>query len=197
MNKRNTHLSQRPRPRTVLVVGGDAEWRASACHTIGEEYPVLAASCDADAVRTARNVKPDLIVLETMESGGIDGSRILDTLENDPATRNMRVIVVGEISPAKGWGFGATIRGRRLWHSVHATLRATTSHECFMDAVHDAIGPSFSRRGGAERSATDERTRGTTIAFTGGRPAAEGLRQHHAGRHHLWGWPRGRMAQPA
>ncbi len=191
MNKRSSHLSQRPRPRTVLVVGGDAEWRASACHAVGEEYPVLAAASDTDAVRIARNVKPDLIVLETMEPGGMDGCRILDTLESDPATRNMRVIIVRKIERAKGWELGATIRGRRLWHSAHAILRASASHERFMDAIHEAIGPSLSRTSEAKRPSTGERTRGRTIAFT------KESRQYRSNRHHAWGLPRERMAQPA
>ena len=108
MDKIRTYLSRKPwsRPRTVLAVDADPVRLEATCRTIGSEYPVLAATCGVDALRTARNVKPDLIVLDIMRPGGMDGCRILDDLNSDPATRDIMVIVVSETSTATNMEFG-------------------------------------------------------------------------------------------
>ena len=160
MIKRNSCLVQRPRPRTVLVVDGNPEWLASTCRMIGSEYPVLAATCGADAVRTAKTVKPDLIVLDVMKPGGADGYRILAELRRDPATRDMPVIVVSEIGASKGIRSGVAARGRRLWRSVHSFIERSASCECLMDAVQNAIGPSFCGSRGIWVSTAVNRTHG-------------------------------------
>jgi CheY-like chemotaxis protein len=153
-----TYMSQIPRPRTVLVVDGDPQWRASTCRAIGSEYPVLAATCGADAVRTAKSVRPDLIVLDVMKASGTDGYQILAKLRRDPATRDMPVIVVSEINASMGLGFGMAPQGRRVWRSVHTFIERSASCECLMDALHNAIGPSFCHRSGIGLSSAVNRT---------------------------------------
>jgi CheY-like chemotaxis protein len=151
-------MSQIPRPRTVLVVDGDPQWRASTCRAIGSEYPVLAATCGADAVRTAKSVRPDLIVLDVMKASGTDGYQILAKLRKDPATRDMPVIVVSESNTSMGRGLGIESQGRRLRQSVHAFIERTASCECLMDALHNAIGPSFCHRSRIGLSSAVNRT---------------------------------------
>ncbi|MBT3295839.1 MAG: hypothetical protein HN919_08500 [Verrucomicrobia bacterium] len=121
MNNHSDYLPLGPRPRTVLVVDGDPTWRASTCRVIGSEYPVLAATCGAEALQTARSVKPDLIVVDIMEPAELEGDRIVDALWKDPATRSIRVIVVSD----------SNVAAERL-----------------MDWVRSAIGPSPSDKPG-------------------------------------------------
>ncbi len=140
------YMPQRPRPRTVLVVDGNPQWLAATCRAVGSEYPVLAATCGADAVRTAKNVKPDLIVLDVMKPGGSEGLQVLSELRSDPATRDTPVIVVSAMGTAMGLRVGMASRMDRLWRSVHTFIERSASWECLMDALHNAIGPSFCHR---------------------------------------------------
>ena len=153
-----TYASQSSRPRTVLVVDGDPEWLASTYRAIGSRYPVLTATCDADAVRTAKSVRPDLIVLDVMKPGGTEGYQILSELRRDPATRDMPVIVVSESNAPMEVGFGMATRGRRAWQSVHAFIERSSSCELLMDAVQNVIGPSFRHRSRTRISATASQT---------------------------------------
>jgi CheY-like chemotaxis protein len=141
------YWAQGPRPRTVLVVDGNPQWRASTCRAIGAAYPVLAATCGADAVRTAKSVRPDLIVLDVVKPGGMDGYRILVELRSDPGTRDMPVIVVSEIKASIRMGFGSAVKRRHLWQSVHAFVERSASCERLLEAVRNAIGPSVCDRG--------------------------------------------------
>jgi CheY-like chemotaxis protein len=104
---------------------------------------VLSATCGADAVRTAKNAMPDLIVLDVMKPGGTDGYQILSALKRDPATRDMPVIVVSAINTSVDLGFAIASRGSRLWRSVHTFIERSTSCERLMDVVQNALGPSF------------------------------------------------------
>ena len=140
------YMPPRPRPRTVLVVDGDPQWLAAACRAVGSEYPVLAATCGADAVRTAENVKHDRILLDVMNPGGTEGRQGRAEWRSDPGTRDMPVSVVSAMGTATGLRVGMASRMDRLWKSVHTFIERSASWECLMDALHNAIGPSFCHR---------------------------------------------------
>ena len=143
MNNHSHYLPLGPRPRTVLVVDGDPTWRASTCRAIGSEYPVLAATCSAEALQTARSVKPDLIVVYIMEPAELEGDRIVDALREDPATRSIRIIVVSNNNVAA---------------------------ERLMDSVRSAIGPSAGdRRGMSVSTAVNNSRRGHSTRWLGRR----------------------------
>lgn len=59
-----------------------------------EEYTIQAATCGEDALDIARDTpKPDLILLDVMMPG-MDGYQVLTFLKQDPATRDIPVIMV-------------------------------------------------------------------------------------------------------
>ena len=56
-------------------------------------YEVLEAENGEDAVRVARESRPDLICMD-LQMPGIDGLTAIGMLKNDPATKGIRIIAV-------------------------------------------------------------------------------------------------------
>ena len=83
------------RPLTVLVVDKDPEARASLCHMVGEEYPVLAAFDTSNALRVAHASRPDVIVLSVEpQPTPAERGRLRDLLR-DRALSDTPVLLLG------------------------------------------------------------------------------------------------------
>lgn len=80
--------------RTVLIVEDQIEMRAIATAYLERQgYRVLAADNGADAVRTARAERPDLIFMD-VSIPGMDGIRATAELKRDPDTRAIPVVIL-------------------------------------------------------------------------------------------------------
>jgi CheY-like chemotaxis protein len=119
---------------------------ASTCRAIGAEYPVLAATCSDDAVRTAKKARPDLIVYDIVKPGGIGGlARLAKLSAEDHETWDTPVIVLSKVSAFARLKFCDGELRRYMRHSVRAFLRRTASRECLMESIEKAIGASVNR----------------------------------------------------
>lgn len=84
------------RPLTVLVVDRDPEERASICHVVGEEYPVLAAFDACDALQVAHASHPDMIVMRVTMQPTPDETHRLRSLLNDRALFDTPILILGD-----------------------------------------------------------------------------------------------------
>lgn len=100
------------RMRTVLVVDDDPEDLALTCRALGARYPVLSATSGEDALRVVRNVRPSIVVLDVMMSGGKDGFMVFHELQHDPVTRNIPVLFLTNLNGTTGLPFS----GREVEH---------------------------------------------------------------------------------
>ena len=60
----------------------------------GQEMDVVTANNGPEALRTAFKEQPDLVVLDIMMPGPLDGMQVLDAIKADPELVNTRVIMV-------------------------------------------------------------------------------------------------------
>lgn len=60
----------------------------------GEYYEVLTAKRGEEALRIARSAKPDIILLDVMMPGGMDGLEVCRRLKSSPETRHIPVVMV-------------------------------------------------------------------------------------------------------
>lgn len=120
---------------TVLVVDDDCEELALTCKVLGAHYPVLAATSGEDALRTARETIPCVIVLDVMMSGGKDGFATFHELQTDPATRNIPVIFLTNVGKATGLPFGSAELGRYLGREPAAFLEKPASADKLLSVV--------------------------------------------------------------
>jgi DNA-binding response OmpR family regulator len=78
----------------ILLVDDHSDIRRLIRITLGKAYEVLEAEDGVTGLELARKQKPDLIVLDVMMPGEIDGFQVLDAIKADPTMLNTRVIMV-------------------------------------------------------------------------------------------------------
>jgi CheY-like chemotaxis protein len=81
-------------PRTVLIAEDQLEVRAiSTAYLEHQGYRVVATDNGADAIRRARELHPDVILMD-ISMPGLDGLNATAELKADPSTRDIPIIIV-------------------------------------------------------------------------------------------------------
>ncbi len=78
----------------ILLVDDHSDIRRLIRITLGKAFEVLEAEDGKTGLEIARRQKPDLVVLDVMMPGELDGLQVLDAIKSDPQLKNTRVIMV-------------------------------------------------------------------------------------------------------
>jgi len=120
-------------------VDDDAECVEFMCRAIGSAYPVTSAADGEEAVLKARTMKPDVIILDVMMAGGKDGFSTFCELREDPATRNIPVIMHSAVVQKTGLPFGGESMKQFLGTAPTAFLEKPISAEQLLKEVKKAL----------------------------------------------------------
>ena len=85
----------------VLIVDDQIDIRRMMHIALGDNFELLEAADGVTALDLLRQHKPDVILLDVMMPGEIDGLQVLQAIRADPQTMDMRVIMVsakGQVS---------------------------------------------------------------------------------------------------
>ncbi len=98
--------------KKILIADDQPEIRRLVRITLqADDYQVLEAESAEKAVEIARVMKPDLIIMDVLMPGSIDGLEATRILKNDPETKECPVIILtskGEATDReKGFDVGA------------------------------------------------------------------------------------------
>ena len=98
--------------KKILIADDLAEIRKLVRLTLqSDDFQVLEARNGAEAVAIARAMKPDLIIMDIIMPGEIDGFEATRILKEDPATKDCHIIMLtskGEVADReKGFDIGA------------------------------------------------------------------------------------------
>ncbi|MDQ7782473.1 MAG: response regulator [Desulfomonilaceae bacterium] len=81
--------------KKILVVDDMSELRELVAKTLArDDCRVLEAESGEQALRLARDEKPDLIMMDIMMPGTIDGLEATRILRNDPLTKGCKIIML-------------------------------------------------------------------------------------------------------
>jgi DNA-binding response OmpR family regulator len=81
--------------KRVLIVEDQADIRKLIRMTLEfEDYEIHEASDGAAGLRMARQLKPDLMLLDVMMPGELDGLQVCHQVKNDHETRHIRVVLL-------------------------------------------------------------------------------------------------------
>ena len=80
--------------RVLVVDDLEANRRLLEARLTGEYYEVLTASRGEEAVQLARRERPDIVLLDVMMPGGMDGFEACRRLKSMPETRHIPVVMV-------------------------------------------------------------------------------------------------------
>lgn len=81
--------------KKILIVDDQQQVRELVEVTLrGENYHVLQAKSGEEAVKTAKKEKPELIIMDIMMPGKIDGLEATHRIKNGPETKECKVIML-------------------------------------------------------------------------------------------------------
>jgi len=81
--------------KKILIVDDQLEVRELVEVTLRvEDYRILQAENGEKAIEIARAEKPDLIIMDIMMPGGMDGLEAARILKNDPETKGCKIIML-------------------------------------------------------------------------------------------------------
>jgi two-component system, OmpR family, phosphate regulon response regulator PhoB len=81
--------------KRVLIVEDQADIRKLIRMTLEfEDYEIHEANDGATGLRVARSIKPDLMLLDVMMPGELDGLQVCQMITKDPATAHIRVVLL-------------------------------------------------------------------------------------------------------
>jgi two-component system, OmpR family, phosphate regulon response regulator PhoB len=81
--------------KKILVVDDlEAIRQLVATTLVGAKYHVLMASDGVDAIKVARDQRPDLIIMDISMPGDIDGLEATRILKNDPDTSHCAIVIM-------------------------------------------------------------------------------------------------------
>ena len=97
--------------KKILVVDDQAEVRELVEVTLrSEEYEIIQAKSASEAIEKAKSEKPDLIILDIMMPGGMDGYEVCKILKSDSTTKQITIIFLTakgqEVDKEKGFDAG-------------------------------------------------------------------------------------------
>jgi len=78
----------------ILIVDDHADIRRLIRMTLQQRYEVIEAPNGVAALELARSVQPDLLVLDVMMPGELDGYKVLQAIRADPHISGMRVVIL-------------------------------------------------------------------------------------------------------
>jgi CheY-like chemotaxis protein len=81
--------------KKVLIVDDRLEVRELVEVTLRvKDYQILEASNAEEAIKTVKAEKPDLILMDVMMPGGMDGLEATRVLKSDPETRDCPIVML-------------------------------------------------------------------------------------------------------
>ncbi len=84
-----------PMVKKILIVDDQPDIRQLLEYSLkGEDRRIVLIESGEDALRAAREMAPDLILMDVMMPGGIDGYETVRQLKSQPETRNCPIIIV-------------------------------------------------------------------------------------------------------
>lgn len=80
--------------KKILVVDDQADIRRLVRMVMGNRYEIMEAEEGVTALSLVRGHHPDLVVLDVMMPGEMDGYQVLEAIKNDPLLNDIRVIML-------------------------------------------------------------------------------------------------------
>ena len=88
----------------VLIVDDQADIRRMMMIALSGDFDLLEAGDGVTALQMVRQHRPDVVLLDVMMPGEMDGLQVLAAIRNDPQLKDTRVIMVsakGQVSDSE------------------------------------------------------------------------------------------------
>ena len=92
--------------KKILLVDDHSDIRRMIRISLGKTFDVLEAEDGITALEIVRRTNPDLVVLDVMMPGQLDGLQLLDVIKSDPKLMHTRVVMVTARGQASDYELG-------------------------------------------------------------------------------------------
>jgi CheY-like chemotaxis protein len=92
--------------KKILIVDDQRDIRRLVKLALAPDYVLLEAENGADALEVVRREVPDLVVLDIMMPGSIDGLGVLDAIRLDPELKDIKVVLISARGQARDYAVG-------------------------------------------------------------------------------------------
>jgi CheY-like chemotaxis protein len=125
--------------KTVLLVDDDPELVQFMAGVLSPTYRILTASNGNEALRIARQDRPDVILLDVMMPGGKDGFATFAELQQDARTSQIPVLMQTNVNRITGLAFDAQTMQEYLGKAPTAFLQKPVQPKQLLEAVSRAL----------------------------------------------------------
>jgi CheY-like chemotaxis protein len=90
--------------KKILIVDDNVDVRRLIRIALGQTFNIFEAEDGPSGLQKVRDLHPDLVVLDIMMPGKMDGLQVLDIIRADPDLQSIRVVLVtakGQVSDAE------------------------------------------------------------------------------------------------
>ncbi|MBN1317313.1 MAG: response regulator [Anaerolineales bacterium] len=126
----------------ILVIDDDVQLVDTVTALLESVGYVVASAYQAEkGMQLAREIKPDLILLDVMFAGppGPDGIEISRRLSDDPVVRDVPVIILTGVRKVLDFPF--PVEPDETWMPVRAFLEKPIKPKKLLDEIESIIGP--------------------------------------------------------
>ncbi|MBK1681025.1 response regulator transcription factor [Rhodocyclus tenuis] len=121
--------------RKIVLVDDHADIRRLIRITLGKAFEVFEAEDGASGLDLVRRQRPDLVVLDVMMPGDLDGIKVLDAIKADPALLHTRVIMVTARGQQQDYQLGMSLGADAYFIKPFSPLELVTRiHELLAGA---------------------------------------------------------------
>lgn len=92
--------------KKVLLIDDHSDIRRLIRITLGKAFEVIEAESGRTGLTLAREQRPDLMILDVMMPGDLDGFSVLEALKADPATAGIKVVMVTARGQSEDYDLG-------------------------------------------------------------------------------------------
>jgi CheY-like chemotaxis protein len=122
----------------MLVVDDDIDFQEATTTLLeAKGYAVVTASDGEEGYQKAKTEKPDLMLLDVMMAHDSEGFDVARKLNEDPATKDIPIIMITGIKKAKGLPF--SFEPDQDWLPVKAVLEKPVKPDALFSAIKNAM----------------------------------------------------------
>jgi CheY-like chemotaxis protein len=122
----------------ILMVDDDVDFKeATATLLEAKGYAMITAANGEEGYQKARSEKPDVMLLDVMMAHDSEGFDTARKLKEDPATKDIPIIMITGIKKAKGLPF--SFEPDQDWLPVKVVLEKPVKPDVLLAAVKEAM----------------------------------------------------------
>lgn len=111
----------------ILIVDDHSDIRQLIRITLGKGFEIIEAEDGVSALTIARRERPQVLVLDVMMPGEMDGFQVLEAVKKDPTLKDTKVIMVTARGQARDYEMGMQRGADGYFIKPFSPLQLTTA----------------------------------------------------------------------